>query len=107
MQTLNPQDRCIILEKSTELEEVCEQAASLGTSDVPSDPTAEVDFHYLCFVRSHKNGHLYELDGDRIGPIDRGPVLDVEFSTASMSAIREYMDSGDINFSLMALTCEK
>ena len=32
----------------------------------------EVDFHYVCFVKSSKTGHLYELGGDRKGPVDHG-----------------------------------
>ena len=32
----------------------------------------EVDFHYVCFVKSSKTGYLHELDGDRKGPVDHG-----------------------------------
>lgn len=38
----------------------------------PANPDGGVDYHYVCFVKSHKNGHLYELDGGRKGPVDLG-----------------------------------
>lgn len=43
-----------------------------GDSEVRANPEDEVDFHYVCFVKSHRNDHLYELDGNRKGPVDWG-----------------------------------
>ena len=67
-----------------------------------------MDFHYICLVRSHNNGHLYELDGDRKGPIDRGDVLRAEddlLGDGALAVVREYIRDGQggIGFSLMAL----
>jgi ubiquitin carboxyl-terminal hydrolase L3 len=75
-------------------------------------PKTEVDFHYICFVKSPNDGRLYELDGDRSGPVDRGLVLgpgeDV-LAPGAVDVIRGYMERehGNANFSLMALVnCE-
>lgn len=45
-------------------------AASTGDSAVP-DANADTDLHYVCFVKG-KDGCLWELDGRRKGPINRG-----------------------------------
>lgn len=62
----------------------------------------------MCFVKSHRSGRLYELDGDRKGPIDRGVVLGPEddvLAPDGVNAVREYIEheQGDLRFSLMAL----
>lgn len=79
-----------------------------GTSRVPDNAEDEVDFHYVCFAKSQSNGRLYELDGDRRGPVDRGLVLGPEedvLAPGGLNVIREYMEHerGNMNFSLMAL----
>jgi len=78
-----------------------------GDSAVPEDPEGEVDFHYVCFVRSDVDGHLYEMDGDRKGPLDRGPLEGVDIlSGRALQVIQEFIKSeeGDnVGFSLMAL----
>lgn len=75
-----------------------------GSSKVPDDPEDEVDFHYVCFVRSQTDGRLYELDGDRKGPIDRGPVVDL-LTPSGLNIIREYikLEQGNMYFGLIAL----
>lgn len=82
-------------------------AAKQGSSQPPEDPTDEVDFHYVCFVKS-KSGCLYELDGDRQGPINRGKVLGPDedvLAPGGLNVIREYLGlgRGDLRFELMAL----
>ena len=76
-------------------------------SEVPSNPEDEVDFHYVYFVKSRKNGHLYMLDGDRKGPVDWGQLnqTDDVLSEKALSAIRGFMQQSarDVGFSLLAL----
>ena len=95
------------MENSKELEEAYEQVARQGSSAAPENAEDEVDYHYVCLVRSHRNGRLYELDGDRSGPVDRGDVLGPEgdLATAGGRVVREYIERGEenLNFSLMAL----
>ncbi|KAF2265531.1 ubiquitin carboxyl-terminal hydrolase, family 1 [Lojkania enalia] len=106
--TLKPSERALALEDSRELESSYESVASQGDTDAPDDPEDEVDFHYICFVKSHKNGHLFQLDGDRKRPIDLGPagIGDDVLSESVVGVIRSMIESEggeNINFSLMAL----
>ena len=107
-----PDERFSVLEDSAELEEAYARVALQGTSRVPDSAEEEVDFHYVCFVKSHTNGRLFELDGDRKGPIDRGLVLGPDedvLAPGGVSVVREYMERerGNTNFSLMALVCHE
>jgi ubiquitin carboxyl-terminal hydrolase L3 len=84
-------------------------AAMLGDSAVPDNAEEEVDFHFICFVKSPKNGHIYELDGDRKGPVDRGPLLGPDedmLAEGGLNIVREFIqreNEVNFNFSLMAL----
>ncbi|KAI5861922.1 ubiquitin carboxyl-terminal hydrolase, family 1 [Durotheca rogersii] len=101
-------ERSLFLENSEELEKVYKEVAVQGSSEAPDNPEDEVDYHYVCFVKSHRSGRLYELDGDRTGPIDRGQVLgpqDDVLAPGGLNVIREYIEHerGNSNFGLMAL----
>lgn len=104
---LKPADRADLVESSEALESAHYSAANQGSSAVP-DAQAEVDLHYICFVKSQKNNHLYELDGIRKGPLDRGylgPEDDV-LSERALQAVRRFIqreEGKNINFSLVAL----
>ena len=76
-----------------------------GSSAAPEDPEDEVDYHYICLVRSHRSGRLYELDGDRSGPIVRGDSSD---DWTGKSVVQEYIErgQGNLSFNLMALVKE-
>jgi ubiquitin carboxyl-terminal hydrolase L3 len=96
------------IEDDADLEAAYKSVALQGDSEVPENPEDEVNFHYVCFVKSHKNGRLYELDGDRKGPMDRGvlgPDEDV-ISMSGLSVIRDFVERekerGD-HFSLLVL----
>ncbi|KAH7312665.1 ubiquitin carboxyl-terminal hydrolase [Stachybotrys elegans] len=104
---LNPSDRALIIEDSQELETSYKETALQGDSDVPEDPEAEVDFHYICFVKSHVDGHLYQLDGDRKGPIDCGKIEEADdlLSPQALDVVRGFIASigRSVGFSLLAL----
>lgn len=107
-QQLDPLDRAEVLENGTELESAYRMVATRGSSKVPANAEDEVDFHYVCFVKSNKNGHLYELDGDRKGPKDRGflePNDDV-LCEGGRNAVKEFIQreqGQNSNFSLLVL----
>jgi len=54
--------------------------ARRSDSAAPENAEEEVEFHCVCFVKSLRDGrmyemdsHIYEMDGDRIsGPVDWG-----------------------------------
>jgi len=105
---LKPADRAQMLEDDAELESAYKAVALQGDSEVPEDPEAEVDFHYICFVKSSKSGNLYEMDGDRKGPIDRGPLgpNDDVLSPTALTAVKKYIEREEGRnsaFSLLAL----
>ncbi|KDQ55562.1 hypothetical protein JAAARDRAFT_59590 [Jaapia argillacea MUCL 33604] len=107
---LSPERRTLYLESSSDLETAHTRAARQGDSAVPANADDEVDYHYICLVKSAKNGHLYEMDGDCKGPVDRGMVLkegEDLLSENALTVVREYIESGgeggNIGFGLMAL----
>lgn len=107
---LDPEGRVRVLESDPDLERVHTAIALQGQTAPPEYPDDEVGNHYTCFVRSRKNGHLYELDGDKKGPIDHGLVMgddDDMLSPAALAAVREYLQresDGNLQFSLLALS---
>ena len=105
----NPDGRARVLENNPDLERVHTAIALQGQTAPPEHPDDDVDNHYTCFVRSQKNGHLYELDGDKKGPIDHGLVMGADddmLSPAALKFVREYLQrDGSLQFSLLAL-CE-
>jgi ubiquitin carboxyl-terminal hydrolase L3 len=76
---------------------------------VPDDPEEEVDYHHICFA-SGSNGHVYELDGDRNGPVDRDVLLgdggDMmgEDMLAHIRAFTRRYEHENMSFNLMVLT---
>ncbi|TFK37307.1 ubiquitin C-terminal hydrolase L3 [Crucibulum laeve] len=105
---LAPTERALALEDSEELEHAHHAAAVQGDSVVPQSAEDDVDYHYVCFVKSHKNGHLYEMDGSSKGPIDRGALANDEdvLGEMAVSVVKEYLgreEDGNVGFSLMVL----
>ncbi|KZF23188.1 cysteine proteinase [Xylona heveae TC161] len=107
---LKPIPRADLLYESKALESAHQSAASQGDTEAPAaDDT--VDLHYVCFVKS-ANNHLWELDGRRKGPLDRGelsPEEDVLSEKALNAGVRAFLkrekEAGDaeLRFSLIAL----
>ncbi|KAG8995585.1 ubiquitinyl hydrolase 1 [Tulasnella sp. JGI-2019a] len=106
---VSPQARALVLEEDEELEKAYTTAATEGDSAVPENPEDEVDFHYVAFIKSTKNGNLYLMDGDRKGPVDLELSLtesDDLLSEPVLEVVRKFiqMEGGEnLNFSLMAL----
>jgi ubiquitin carboxyl-terminal hydrolase L3 len=105
---LSPNERAKVIEECEELEVAHKSAASLGDTPVP-DADKDVDLHYVCFVKSQTNNHLYELDGRRKGPLDRGDIGETGdvLSKEATSVIQKFLDrekeTGRLEFSLVAL----
>ncbi|KAF1942393.1 ubiquitin carboxyl-terminal hydrolase, family 1 [Clathrospora elynae] len=105
-----PDDLARALEDSEKLEVAYAGVASKGDTEAPTNAEDKVDYHYIAFVKSHKNNRLYQLDGDRKRPIDLGLLTadDDVLSDKCLHVIRSIMTSEDnnLNFSLMALVEE-
>lgn len=83
------------------------EAASQGDTPAP-DAEDDVELHYVCFIKSKKDNHLYELDGGRKGPLDRGhieddDVLGEKAREVVQGFIEREKESGRVDFSLVAL----
>lgn len=71
----------------------------------------EVDNHYVAFIKTEKN-HLWELDGSRKGPLNRGK-LENDEDVLSEKALElgpkrflkreEEAGGGELRFSILAL----
>lgn len=105
---LIPAERAKIIEDSKEIDSAYRSVALRGDSEVPENADDEVDFHYVCLVKSSKTGHLYELDGDRKRPVDHGPLEgggDV-LSEEALKVVRKHISreqGANVNFGVLAL----
>ncbi|KAG9750231.1 hypothetical protein KCU73_g6628, partial [Aureobasidium melanogenum] len=103
--------RSHFLDTCSELEGFYAEAADQGNTQPPENGF-EVDWHYTCFISSAEKHKLYELDGDRWGPLyhaDIDPDLE-DFDTKATGLIRKYFERAEegkeVQFSVMALINE-
>ena len=105
-----PLARAELLYSSPALESAHQAAAAKGDTAAP-DAESDVDLHYVCFVKTQDH-HLWELDGRRSGPLDRGPIGeedDVLSERALELGVRRFMrreeqaGAGELRFSLVVL----
>lgn len=104
--SLDPADCAAVLENDAELESKYTSVAILGDTEAPENPEDEVDFHYVCFVKSQHSGNLFILDGYQSGPIDKGLLIEDDLlSTQGIEAVQEFISRHDNGggFSLLAL----
>lgn len=107
---LDPLKRADLLYESRALESAHSDAANKGDTEAPA-AEANVDLHFVCFVKGN-DGRLWELDGRRKGPLDRGMLNDDEdmLSEKALDAgVRQLLKreeaagAGDLRFSLVSL----
>lgn len=105
---MKPTERAKLLYDSPDLEAAHQSSAQGGDTAAPA-ATDDIDLHYVAFVRG-PDGHLWELDGARKGPLDRGPLDegdDVLSEKALNAGPRSFMEreaaAGEMRFSLVAL----
>jgi ubiquitin carboxyl-terminal hydrolase L3 len=107
---LKPIERADLLYDSEALESAHQSAATGGDTSAPAAED-NIDLHYVCFVKS-QNNNLWELDGRRKGPLNRGqlsPDEDVLSEKALDLGVRNFLKresaagGGDLRFSLITL----
>lgn len=107
---LGPSKRADLLYESKALESAHADAAKLGDTQAPNADD-EVDLHFVAFVKG-TDGRLWELDGRRKGPLDRGPLGEDEDALSEKAlglGVRKFlkaeMEGGnpDLRFSLVSL----
>lgn len=107
---LDPAARARLIESSPSIARAHASAAAQGDTAAPA-ADEKVDLHFVAFVKSAEN-NLWELDGRRKGPLNRGKLGD-EDDVLSEKALdmgvrrflkRETEGEGDeLRFSLVAL----
>lgn len=107
---LDPVSRSKLLETSDDLATAHASAAAKGDTVAPAAEEL-VDLHYVAFVKSEKN-NLWELDGSRKGPLNRGKLEDgedvlgeraLELGPKRFLKREEEAGGGELRFSLLAL----
>jgi ubiquitin carboxyl-terminal hydrolase L3 len=106
---LDPTARADLLYNSSDLESAHQSSAQQGDTAAPGAED-DIDLHYVCFVKNNETNHLWELDGRRKGPLDRGelgPEDDVLSELALDLGPRKFMErekeAGEMRFSLVTL----
>ncbi|KAL1800999.1 hypothetical protein ACET3X_001341 [Alternaria dauci] len=104
-------ERAKVLEDSDEFEMAHADAAKLGDTEAPvALEEYHLGQHFVAFVKA-KDGHLWELEGGRMGPLDRGRLNEDE-DVLSPAALEkgigrmmriESEKGGDLRFSAIAL----
>ena len=107
---LDPLSRAKLIETNEDLATAHSSAAAGGDTVAPSADD-EVDLHYVAFIKTEKN-NLWELDGSRKGPLNRGK-LDDDNDVLSQKALdlgpkrflrrEEKAGGGEMRFSILAL----
>ncbi|KAL8714300.1 MAG: hypothetical protein Q9225_006583 [Loekoesia sp. 1 TL-2023] len=107
---LDPTSRAHLLETSPNIAKAHASAAAGGDTAAPS-AEADVDLHFVAFVKSAEN-NLWELDGRRKGPLNRGQLRDEEDALSENAldlGVRRFLkreeegQGGELRFSLVAL----
>ncbi|KAF1927083.1 cysteine proteinase [Didymella exigua CBS 183.55] len=104
-------ERAKVLEDSDAFEKAHAEAARMGDTEAPTTTDEyHLGQHFVSFVKA-KDGRLWELEGGRKGPLDRGALKDDE-DVLSPAALEkglgrlmriESEKGGDLRFSAIAL----
>ncbi|KAL8737074.1 MAG: hypothetical protein Q9181_002030 [Wetmoreana brouardii] len=107
---LDPASRAHLLETTPAIARAHASAAAQGDTAAPSADD-KVDLHFVSFIKS-ANNNLWELDGRRKGPLNRGQLGaedDVLAEKALDLGVRRFLkreeegEGGELRFSLVAL----
>lgn len=103
-------DRAKVVEDSAELEAIHTKMAQKGDTAVPESAEDEVNHHYIGLVKS-RSGQLYEMDGDRKGPVNMGADLGDEdlLGEIALGVVKKFIEREEgrnIGFNLMALVAD-
>ncbi|EPQ56352.1 ubiquitin carboxyl-terminal hydrolase-like protein isozyme L3 [Gloeophyllum trabeum ATCC 11539] len=112
-QDKTPEERAKLLETTEIFANIHADTASSGQTAAPS-ADEKVELHFTCFVeaptKESRNTEapsgaqrLVELDGRRVGPIDRGPCTDLLNDVAKFIKERYIAGSSSMQFSVMSL----
>lgn len=105
-------DRAKMLYDSQPFEDAHQSVATMGDTVAPSNEEGDrLGQHFVAFVKAD-DGHLWELEGSRKGPLDRGPLSEEDdvlspraLELGLKRVIKLEQDAGgkDLRFSCIAL----
>lgn len=107
---LDPRSRAKLIETSEDLATAHASAAAGGDTAAPSADD-KVDLHYVAFIKSGLN-NLWELDGSRKGPLNRGKLEEgedvlgdkaIEMGPKRFLKREEESGGSEMRFSILAL----
>jgi len=106
-----PEERAKLLENTPLFANIHANAAASGQTGVPTN--LDTDLHFTCFVQApdvsaRETGadpsmRLIELDGRRVGPVDRGKCTDLLLDVATIVKDVYIAQSSSMHFSMMSL----
>ncbi|XP_053201643.1 ubiquitin carboxyl-terminal hydrolase isozyme L3-like [Panonychus citri] len=97
---LTPLAKAEVLMNTAVISDTLHEIAQTGQTEAP-DPTANTDCHFVALT--HINGHLYELDGRKPGPINHGPSSPATFLKDATRICQAYLDKSPQSFKFSAL----
>ncbi|KAJ8526731.1 hypothetical protein K7X08_029208 [Anisodus acutangulus] len=97
---MDPMERASFLEKDREMEVAHSVAAAAVCTEVP----VNVEDHFICFTCV--DGQLYELDGDRSGPISHGASTPSTLLQDAAKVIQKMIQKNpdSMNFNVIAIS---
>ncbi|XP_018420820.1 PREDICTED: ubiquitin carboxyl-terminal hydrolase isozyme L3 [Nanorana parkeri] len=100
---LSPDERAKFLERDESIRVTHESSAQEGQSEAPSLDD-KVDLHFIAFV--HVQGHLYELDGSKLFPVNHGPTSEDSLLEDAIEVCKKFMqrDPDELRFTVVALS---
>jgi len=102
---LDPEQRAKLLEDTDLFASIHKSAANAGQTSIPTD--LDTNLHFCAFVQApspvDKQMHLLELDGRRVGPVDRGRSDELLADVAKYVRMNHLTHSDSLQFSLIAL----
>ena len=109
---LGMEDRARLLYESKELEEAHQSVAEMGDTEAPSAEAGDrLGQHFVAFVK--EGGKLWELEGSRKGPLERGELGEdedvlseraLEMGLGRVIRMESESGGGDLRFSCIALS---
>lgn len=102
---LSPFERGDRLMQAGDIADTHKELAQEGQTEAPNE-NSRVYHHFVAFIE--KDGHIYELDGRRDGPINHGVSSPSTFLEDAARVCKEYMQRNpdEMGFTMVALTPE-
>lgn len=107
---LEMEDRARLLYDSKELEDAHQSVAEMGDTEAPTAEAGDNTGHFVAFVK--EGGRLWELEGSRMGPLERGELGEdedvlseraLEMGLGRVIRMESESGGGNLRFSCIAL----